>query len=110
MRRKRRSGLPSPPDPKNGSPGAAGAATGAGLADVQEGTPRSYPSRKPSTSPLARLIAADAAVCAYDGQTLAGVVTKHGDSYESYDARGRFLGRYTSQRAAVQAIPAGGAS
>lgn len=87
-----------------------GTAAGAGLADVLEGTPRSYPSRKPSTSPLARLIAADATVCAYDGQNLAGVVTKHGNSFEAYDAQGRFLGRYASQREAVRAIPAGGVS
>ena len=66
--------------------------------------------RRAGRQNLFHLLQADAAVTVYDGQRLAGVVTKHDGSYTAHDARGRFLGRYGSQREAVAACPTGGAT
>ena len=98
-----------PPDTENGSPGTVGTVTGAEhKGHLSDQARRNYPSQKSSAS-LARLFAANGVLTIYDGRQLAGVVTRHGNSYEAHDASGALLGRFQSQREAVAAIPAGGA-
>jgi hypothetical protein len=105
----------SPPKrpPRKKTPARVGQAQGLSKQDGRrEATDSSAApqARRAGCQSLSRLFQADAAVSVYDGQQLAGVVTKHGSTYEAHDAQGRFLGAFQRQREAVAACPIAGAS
>ena len=108
-----------PPKPQKKTPARAGPAQGVSkqnghreatesVAEPQAGHGRAAALCGVGRQSLKRLVQADAAVAVYDGQQLAGVVAKHGSTYETHDAQGRFLGAFQSQREAVAACPTGG--
>jgi hypothetical protein len=45
-------------------------------------------------------------VVVYDGRDAVGFIRRFTDMYAAYDAGGRLLGRFRSQREALRAIPA----
>jgi hypothetical protein len=102
-----------PPNRKKKTPARIGRAQGLSEQDgPRKGTESGAvpQARRVGRQSLSHLVQADAAVTVYDGQQFAGVVTKHGSTYEAHDAQGHFLGAFQSQREAVAACPRRGAS
>jgi hypothetical protein len=99
---KRRSGLPPPPDPENGSPAAVGTARGAEAGVLKE-APAKYLN-------FAALVQAEAATVIYDGQQLVGTIIKIDGRHDAFDLSRRCLGSFQKRIDAVRAIRGGAAS